>query len=171
MRTIIISVLIVLITACNKGLNIRNLESLVIRKQTQLEIVANEFLIQTEIEYIHLASDSLCCQSINGWIYCPDDSVWKSGKDSTVLYTLHDVLIHDKINFRTFNYFHDFLLANGLYSISHGFFPCNNCVEFESVLNGIRYYKYFPNDLKQDDEYLYVNRINKHWFAYRRDWN
>ena len=60
----------------------------------------------------------------------------------------------------TYNYFHEFLGYHQLNSISHGYFPCENCVEFESYRSGLRYYTVQPNNLEENYEYLYVERIN-----------
>ena len=178
MKLIHVSICAILFVSCHGGLSTSNLETLLDKNENQLKDVANQFLKHKEIDCIIINNnlDSNNCQSINEWSNCPSiDSKWKTWSDSLksdiYLNSITEVLNHENIDSSTYNYFHNFLEYHKLHSISHGYFECENCVEFESHCSGLRYYSVQPNDLKEDYEYLYVKRINANWFVYTRDGN
>ncbi len=167
MKLIHFSICAILFVSCQGGLSTSNLEALLDKNENQLKEVANQFLKHKEIDWIIITNnlDSNNCQSINEWSNCPTiDSKWKTWSDSLkndiYLNSITEVLNHENIDSSTYNYFHNFLEYHKLLSISHGYFECENCVEFESHSSGLRYYTVQPNDLKEDYEYLYVERIN-----------
>ena len=167
----------IIFNSCN-GLSTRELKNLLHKNEKELVIVANRFLNQKAIVQISMATeyDSKCCQSINFWSNCPaQGSTWHkwSATLKSVIYvnSIDEILEQENIDSESFYYFHDFLLRNKLESISRGYFPCENCVEFGSFRSGLRYYTVKPNDLKENHEYLYVKRINENWFVFKRDWN
>ncbi len=165
--------------SCGGGLNTRDLEAKANINKSELTHVANEFLKDKEIKYLIIASDydSTRCQSINGWFNCPKSGQkWETWSDSlqTNIYlnSRLEVLKHEHIDTRTFNLFRTFLRSQELTKISRCYhFACEDCVEFESYTNGLRFDKVQPNELKEDYEYLHVKRIDKNWFVYTRDWN
>jgi len=167
----------IIFTSCN-SLSTRKLEKLLHKNETELKEVANRFLNQNAIEYISIGTeyDSAVCQSVNRWLNCPSQGpTWHKYsptiKGQMYVNSIDEVLQQENIDSKSFYYFHDFLRRNKLESISRGYFPCKNCVEFGSFLTGLRYYTVRPNDLKENHEYLYVKRINENWFVFKRDWN
>ena len=177
MKLIQVFICAILFVSCQGGLSTSNLETLLDKNENQLKEVANQFLKHKEIDWIIITNNiDSNCQSVNEWSNCPTiDSKWETWSDSLkndiYLNSITEVLKHENIDSNTYNYFHEFLGYHQLNSISHGYFPCENCVEFESYRSGLRYYTVQPNDLEENYEYLYVERINANWFVYTRDWN
>lgn len=163
-----------LVYACT-GSNTNALEELAANDNKELTNVASQLLKQKQIKSLTIFADydSTKCQSINSWRNCPSVSnKWETWSDSlqTKIYlnSRLDVLRYEHIDVKTFNYFHDFLQKEEL---TTAIIYQSNFVEFESYTNGLRYYPFRPNQLKENFEYLYVKRLNENWFVYRRDWN
>jgi len=177
MKLIHVFICAILFVSCQGGLSTSNLEALLDKNENQLKEVANQFLKHKEIDRIIITNNlDSNCQSVNEWSNCPTiDSkreTWSDSlKNNIYLNSIIEVLKHENIDTSTYNYFHKFLEYHKLLSISHGYFECKNCVEFESYRSGLRYYTVQPNEMEENYEYLYVNRINANWFVYTRDWN
>ena len=171
------SIFTLLFYSCG-GLSTRDLEAVQSINKKELTDVANQFLKHKEITQLTIASDydSSLCQSINKWINCPKyDKNWKTRSDSLqkdiYLNSRLEVLRYERIDTTTFSYFHSFLKSRGLTNISRGYLPCKDCVEFEALRHGLRFYKFQPNILNENYEYIYVKRLDSNWFVYTRDWN
>jgi hypothetical protein len=141
------------------------------------ESIAQSFLKQKNIEWISIYShyDSSSCQSINRWSNCPSQGrKWESWDDSLkvkiYLNSMDEVLEKNNIKPADYEFYFGFLIKHNLGQISR-VFDCGNCVEFESKLNGLRYVTNKGELLKEDDEYLKVERVDDNWFVYARDWN
>ena len=171
-----IFIILLLITgSCSTGTS--RLKLLVREHETELNEIAKRFLIQDKIQWMDISTeyDSLKSQSVNRWSSSFIQGFkWRTWSDSLndfiYLNNINEVLKKEKIDRNEYDYFHDKLKLFGLQSITNGFLPCNGCVEFEINLKGLRFYL-LSGDLNVNDEYLWVEKINAHWFVYKRDWN
>ena len=128
------------------------------KNKAVFESTAQDFLKQERIQWISIYSDydNSLCQSINGWSNCPSQSKkWESWDDSLkikIFLNSRDEVL-EKVNIKVENYefYFDFLKTRDLGQISR-VFDCENCVEFEAMLNGLRYVANKENLLQEDNE-------------------
>jgi hypothetical protein len=174
----IFNVIVFLIAFCScDGVSRNDLKAQLKKNKDGFEAIAQKFLKQKSIKWISIYADydNNLCQSINDWSNCPSHSKkWESWDDSlkTEIYlsTRDEVLKRCNIKSEDYKYYFDFLKKHDLGQISI-VFDCYGCVEFESKLNGLRYVADKETLLREDDEYLTVERVENNWFVYSRDWN
>lgn len=168
--------MVIILCSCG-GVSTNDLKTELERNKGVFESIAQDFLRQERIDWISIYSDydNSLCQSINGWSNCPSQSKkWESWDDSLkikiYLNSRDEVLEKSDITVEDYEFYFDFLKKHNLGQIS-SVFDCEDCVEFESMLNGLRYVADKEKVLQEDDEYLEVERVNDNWFVYSRDWN
>ena len=171
---ILIFLILTIFTSCNDSLPESQLEDLVANEPMELELVCKKFLSKGSIQNIAIPriKDSNKCNSINNWILCGGQ--WESwnetGDNKIYLPNIEEVLKSEKIEQAEYNYYVQFLQKSNLESILR-VYQCDNCVDLESSVTGLRYSNNKKYLLKEDFEYLSVKRINDNWFVYTRDWN
>jgi hypothetical protein len=170
----LIAVIILFCSSCGDSSSIDRLRDLVKNNSPELTTICNHFLVDNTVRNISIAKsfDINKCEALNSWSYCGGKwETWDSKKDKEIyLYFKKDVLKHENINICSYNKFVNFLQKNKIESISK-VYNCNRCIDFETALDGLRYSVDSKYILKEDDEYLWVKRINGNWHFYHRDWN
>ena len=166
----------IILCSCG-GVGTNELKTELGKNKAVFESIAQNFLKQKNIEWISIYShyDKSSCQSINRWFNCPSQGrKWESWNDSLkvkiYLNSMDEVLEKNNIKPADYEFYFDFLRKHNLGQISR-VLDCENCVEFESKLNGLRYVTNKYEHLNEDHEYLKVERVDDNWFVYARDWN
>lgn len=80
---------------------------------------------------------------------------------------IDEVLKYQKIEMDTYLKTYNFLKKYGMDGIGKD----DKVVDIESGLNGLRYYIDKNQAFSEDDEYIYVKKINDNWYVFTRDWN
>jgi len=174
MKNKVLLLLIILCTSCNNYSTMSEMKKMVLNNSSILENTCNKFLADSSIRSISIYKcyDSVLCESINSWSRC--DKGWetwnKEREEQVTLPTKAAVLKFEHIAPEDYNYFKRFLKERNLTSIGR-VYNCKNCVDLESSLAGVRYSINPQYVLREDYEYLTVDRVNPHWFVYYRDWN
>jgi hypothetical protein len=175
MKRLFIIILCLILNSCYEGTSSSELFELYNRKQNELENVCTKFLNDTSIDWICIASsfDSSKCESINKWTRC-NFKKWESfdEKEQKTIYLLskEDVLKHENISVEDYNFYFNFLKTNKLWKIMK-VYKCDNCIDLEGGLNGLRFSKDKNYQFKEDFEYQKVEKLNENWYTYSRDWN
>lgn len=164
-----------LFLSCSNSLSRSELETILDNDSTEIKNVCFKFLSNPSFKEIRISKvkDSKPCdESINSWFGC--ENQWQKMEienDRTIyLNSKAEVLLAEKINLKDYEYFANFLLNHNLQSIGKSY-CCNDCVDLESGLNGLRFSTNKNYKLKEDFEYITVEMINSNWSVYSRDWN
>ncbi|OHA58444.1 MAG: hypothetical protein A2571_01540 [Candidatus Vogelbacteria bacterium RIFOXYD1_FULL_44_32] len=151
---------------------------LLIHKEEFNEFV-DKFLNQNSIKNIQTSVGFFSTtESINSCSRYPEegDTPWTCSEGeypnivSINLASINAVLEHEHIPNEEYQYFVDFMERYKFNGVGKN----NNdrSVEIEDKLKGLRYYEQQNSSkLTENNEYLFVKKINEHWFYYVRDWN
>jgi hypothetical protein len=173
-RTQIIILAFISLTILSCESKTRELKSLAESNKDSLQIFCDNFLKQSEIWNICIASsyDKSQCDAINSWSSCSKKwETWSEHQRSTIyLFALDQVLTDQKIEKTKYDYYANFLKRNNLKAIGK-VWNCPTCIDLEYDLEGLRYSQDNNYRLEKGNEYLTVEQIDPNWSFYHRDWN
>lgn len=163
-----------MLTILSCGSKKNELKTLADSNKDDLRRFCDDFLKQSEIRNICIASsyDKNQCDAINSWVLCSKKwKTWSEQKTSfNFLNNLDEVLTDQKIDKVKYVRFADMLKKYNLKAIKK-VFDCQTCVDLEYDVDGLRYSQNNKYTLKEDHEYLVVEKLNPNWTFYHRDWN
>lgn len=174
MKPLLVSIIFLLVS-CTNSLSRSELKSVLENDSIEIKSVCLDFLSNPNLDNINIArlKDSSLCESINAWHSCENNKWNKMDiKNNRTLYlkSKEDVLKNEKITLKEYNYFKDFLVRKNLQIIKK-VYQCDNCIDLESDVNGLRFSTEKNYLLNEDFEYLKVEKINDNFLSYTRDWN